>query len=367
MNPIPYQPAGPRPRWAPVVPPNQPMSISFWETANVRDQFKNLHDTLKLQMLQLIKDGKGYDDGEASVGGFSEFLKERRLNVESRVSLSVEAANALMAKLRVELEPFRMITYEMCPWEEKSAAVRLANKIHKSYRNKRWRKTKRKHIAEMIAKVRERFEEADREADEWRARDIAKDIAKRKMEDMKKIAKLNVKEERKRLESEVIIMFDLNFLGHISAVKFWYCASSSMSAINDATFFDVFILILCHFLPEEDAKFLERVRAAVEEEEQQVNLAADIDAAKDAIATVEQSRKTTENNKESKDQTSASTNSGPSTALTNKESGKQVSEEEGHNVFIRRNWCVAKGSRRSEVKDFWTPYDLASNSAKVFY
>lgn len=48
-----------------------------------------------------------------------------------------------------------------------------------------------------------------------------------------------------------------------------------------------------HFLPEEDDKFLERVRAAVEEEERQAAAAADTDAAKDAIATAE-SRKTTQ-------------------------------------------------------------------------
>lgn len=46
-----------------------------------------------------------------------------------------------------------------------------------------------------------------------------------------------------------------------------------------------------HFLPEEDDKFLERVRAAVEEEERQAAAAADTDAAKDAIATAE-SKKT---------------------------------------------------------------------------
>lgn len=45
-----------------------------------------------------------------------------------------------------------------------------------------------------------------------------------------------------------------------------------------------------HFLPEEDDKFLERVRAAVEEEERQSMAAADTDAAKDAIATIEVSR-----------------------------------------------------------------------------
>lgn len=102
-------------------------------------------------MLMSIKDGKGSDD--ASVGGFSEFLKDKKIDLESQVVLSVEAANSLMAKLRVELEPFRAISHEMCPWEEKSAAIRLSNKICKSKRNKRWRKMKRKRVAEMIAKV----------------------------------------------------------------------------------------------------------------------------------------------------------------------------------------------------------------------
>lgn len=46
-----------------------------------------------------------------------------------------------------------------------------------------------------------------------------------------------------------------------------------------------------HFFPEEDDKFLERVRAAVEEEERQLMVAADTDAAKNAIATAEESRK----------------------------------------------------------------------------
>lgn len=46
-----------------------------------------------------------------------------------------------------------------------------------------------------------------------------------------------------------------------------------------------------HFLPEEDDKFLERVRAAVEEEERQAKAAADTDAAKGAIATAEECRR----------------------------------------------------------------------------
>ncbi|KAF5183808.1 hypothetical protein FRX31_026605, partial [Thalictrum thalictroides] len=51
-------------------------------------------------------------------------------------------------------------------------------------------------------------------------------------------------------------------------------------------------VMTCHFLPEEDGKFLERLRAAVEEEERQAAAASVTDVAKDAIAAAEESRKT---------------------------------------------------------------------------
>ena len=89
-----------------------------------------------------------------------------------------------------------------------------------------------------------------------------------------------------------------------------------------------------HFLPEEDDKFLERVRAAVEEEERQAIAAADTDAAKDAIATAEESRKALQShgpdskdlssdesgNKESEDQIIETENNKGSTSVTVKES-----------------------------------------------
>jgi hypothetical protein len=46
-----------------------------------------------------------------------------------------------------------------------------------------------------------------------------------------------------------------------------------------------------HFLPEEDDRYLERVKAAVEEEERQTATAARTDAVKDAILTAEESRR----------------------------------------------------------------------------
>ncbi|XVF22463.1 hypothetical protein REPUB_Repub12eG0174900 [Reevesia pubescens] len=136
-----------------MLPPEPPNASTFWETRNVRDRLLELQDTLNL-------------------------------------------ANAI-------------------PWEEKSAASRLTNKINKS-------KRKRKRIAELLAKERERFDQADREADEWRAREIAKDIASRKVEKMKEIAKLKAKEEKKRLESElelVLIVEKLQELHSISIQK----------------------------------------------------------------------------------------------------------------------------------------------------
>lgn len=53
----------------------------------------------------------------------------------------------------------------------------------------------------------------------------------------------------------------------------------------------VSLYVVGHFLPEEDDKYLERVKAAVEEEERQAATAARTDAVKDAILTAEESRK----------------------------------------------------------------------------
>ena len=126
---------------------------------SVSDGIISLDRQKELEMLMLIKDSNGSvgdtDNGSdgVSVSGFSKLLEHRGTNVESQVSLSVEAANSLMSRLRFQLEPFRAITDEMCPWEEKSVAVQLADKIRKSKRNKLWRKRKRKRVAEMLAKV----------------------------------------------------------------------------------------------------------------------------------------------------------------------------------------------------------------------
>lgn len=254
----------------------------------MHDRLKELQDTLtlatsmqkELEMLMTIKSTEGSveeREGESTdpyACGLYEYLKDRKIDLEAQESLSVNAANALMSRLKAQLEPFRVIIDDVTPWEEKSMAARLSNKILKSKRNKLWRKRKRQRAAEIHTKVHEQFDQADRVADEWRAREIAKDAAQLKVEKMKEIAKLKAKEERKRLESELELVLVVEKLQELRSIRIQKLKKQG------------------HFLPEEDDKFLERVRAAVEEEERQAMAAAETDAAKGAIATAEESRKT---------------------------------------------------------------------------
>ncbi|KAJ6400656.1 hypothetical protein OIU84_016152 [Salix udensis] len=271
-----------------MLPPNPPQSAPFWDTKNVHDRLKELQDTLtlatsmqkELEFFMTIKSTEGsVEDGERESTDphacwFYEYLKERRTDLEAQESLSVNAANALMSRLRAQLEPFRVIIDDATPWEEKSMAARLSNKILKSKRNKLWRKRKRQRAAEIHSKEHEQFDQADHVADEWRAREIAKDAAQLKVEKMKEIARLKAKEERKRLESELELVLVVEKLQELRSIRIQKLKKQG------------------HFLPEEDDKFLERVRAAVEEEERQAMAAAETDAAKGAIATAEESRKT---------------------------------------------------------------------------
>ncbi|KAE9460136.1 hypothetical protein C3L33_07915, partial [Rhododendron williamsianum] len=278
----------------------------------------------ELEAFIRIKDCEGSMEGgeDGLMLRLSRFLKENRMDLVSQESLSLRAANAIMSKLGAQLEPFRVVTNETTPWEEKSAVVRLGNKMLKSRRNKQWRKRKRKRIAEMLVKEREQLDQADQEADEWRAREIAKDIAKRKVEKMKEIAKLKAKEEKKRLESELELVLIVEKLQELRSLRIQKLKKQG------------------HFLPEEDDKFLERVRAAVEEEERQATAAADTDAAKGAIATAEESRKSFQGcgpdskvvtgdeggNEDGQDKTTESENRRGSGMVTDKESGNQGSE-----------------------------------------
>ncbi|XXG71900.1 hypothetical protein AAC387_Pa07g1122 [Persea americana] len=299
-----------------MLPPVPSVPSSFWQGEHVGDHLRNLEDTIdllkavqkELDMILLIKRSNGFREeenkispahlpenisvssSEASILGdvfqtkrdnvalmrmFSNVIKEKRIHPDVQESLSLEAACSLLSALKNKLAPLNAFSSQTGSWEERSMAIKLANKLQKLKRNKHWKKKRRKHVAEMLCKERERYEQADKDADEWRAREIAKDIAKRKVEKMKEIAKLKAKEERQRLESELELVLIVEKLQELRSIRIQKMKKQG------------------HFLPEEDDKFLERVRAAVEEEERQVAAAADTDAAKDAIATAE-SRKTTQ-------------------------------------------------------------------------
>ncbi|KAK7244184.1 hypothetical protein RIF29_39002 [Crotalaria pallida] len=295
MNPIYFQPPPllpPRPPppvapQFPILPPEPPHSCSFWENRNVSERIRELQNTLnlatamrkELEILAMVKDAKGtLDDlkhslNEPNLSSILKCLEDFWVSIETQEPLSAEAANSLISKLKAQLEPFRYVADEASPWEEKSASARFVNKVHKSKRNKLWRNKKRKRIAEKLEKEIEQFEQINREADEWRAREIAKDTANIKVEKMKEIAKLKAKEEKKKLESELELLLVVEKLQELRSMRIQKLKKQG------------------HFFPEEDNKFIEKVQAAVEEEEREALAAAETDAAKDAIATAEESRK----------------------------------------------------------------------------
>ncbi|KAF3786993.1 U11/U12 small nuclear ribonucleoprotein [Nymphaea thermarum] len=303
MFPSPVPTGAPPPNWQ-ISPDVRSAVDQYWQKTCLSESLSKLRDTISLaksmhQELESILSIKGCDavteelDGNCSGQPHekdlasikapedsrgrdevlcSELIKAKKIGLQTQESLSVEAANSLFSTLRDQLLPFDVVTSQTRSWEEKSAAVRLANKIEKAKRNKLWRKRKRKRVAERLCKEREMYDQLDQDADEWRAREIAKDIAKRKVEKMKEIAKVKAKEEKKKLESELELVMVVEKLQELRSVRIQKLKKQG------------------HFLPEEDDKFLQRVRAAVEEEERQAAIAADTGAAKDAIAIAEESR-----------------------------------------------------------------------------
>ncbi|KAF9669020.1 hypothetical protein SADUNF_Sadunf14G0064000 [Salix dunnii] len=385
MHPVPFHAtsAAPPPPWFPMLPPNPPQSTPFWDTKNVHDRLKELQDTLtlatsmhkELEFLMTIKSTEGtVEDGERESTDphacwFYEYLKERRIDLEAQESLSVNAANALMSRLRAQLEPFRVIIDDATPWEEKTMAARLSNKILKSKRNKLWRKRKRQRAAEIHSKELERFDQADHVADEWRAREIAKDAAQLKVEKMKEIARLKAKEEKKRLESElelVLVVEKLQELRSIRIQKLKKQASISFDASDVALCskwdfkknwqVQMYACFLGHFLPEEDDKFIERVRAAVEEEERQAMAAAETDAAKGAIATAEESRKIQSGGLHSKD------------ASDDKEGMKESNDEKNGTDNLGSGAVPGpSGEKGSKGQVYGGAYDSVANLPIEFY
>ncbi|KAL6575683.1 hypothetical protein OROHE_001060, partial [Orobanche hederae] len=374
MNPMGLAPfnSDPPPWGPPPLPALPPPTTSFWIAANVTSRLKELYDTLnlakamqkELEMLSQMKERERTtkDEGKGgsymSMDRFTMFMKDNQIELEFQESMSLDTANAIMSKLRFQLEPFRVVTDGNTQWEEKSAVKRLADKMEKYKRNKLWRRRKRRRIAENVAREHEQFDKINKEADEWRAREIAKDAAQQKsysnengkcqqplervgvtsnvekfkshikntehfqsqaedranliisfgfqlgssapvasisacrydgllryyvlVEKMKEIAKLKAKEEKRRLGSE------------LEQVLIYLVASCCQPSRRLYSIYEKGTKpprFASHFLPEEDDKFLERVRAAVEEEERQTVAAADTDAARDAIANAEESSK----------------------------------------------------------------------------
>lgn len=92
-------------------------------------------------------------DGVSVEPSFLQLIKEKKIDLVAQESLTLKAANSLLYTLKSQLAPFSIITHDSGLWEEKSAAVRLSNKQLKSKRNKRWKKKKRKYVADMRLKV----------------------------------------------------------------------------------------------------------------------------------------------------------------------------------------------------------------------
>ncbi|KAM0944453.1 putative programmed cell death protein [Dioscorea sansibarensis] len=279
-----------------VIQPFQSVMSSFWQSENVHDHAKSLRETIdllqamckELEEVHQMRSLRGNDaEGDVMQGmhlQIFETIRAKGISLDIQESLSLEAAKSLFFSLKNQLLPFSSIASGLAPWEERSAAVKLAQKLQKHKRNKHWKKKKRKRVAEMLRKERENYDEADKEVDEWRARETAKDVAKRKVEGMKAIAKLKANEEKRRLESEVELILIIEKLQELRSIRIQKLKKQG------------------HFLPEEDDKFLERVRAAVEEEERQAAAASEMCATKDAIAAAEGLRTVDQNpNTEEKD------------------------------------------------------------------
>ncbi|KAG1330363.1 putative U11/U12 small nuclear ribonucleoprotein 59 kDa protein-like [Cocos nucifera] len=224
-------------------------------------------------------------------------VKAKRIGLNAQESLAMEAACSIFSTLKNQLIPFcecedfEKADQEADEWRMREIAKDIARR----------KVEKMKEIAKLKANEEKRrleseecedFEKADQEADEWRMREIAKDIARRKVEKMKEIAKLKANEEKRRLESELTVDFCYVILEkHVIFLCLMFNLKLTAELHLLTTSSEFSLHFSGHFLPEEDDKFLERVQAAVEEEERQAAAAADTNAAKDAIATAEESRK----------------------------------------------------------------------------
>lgn len=87
---------------------------------------------------------------------FAEEIKKRGLGLDLQELISLDAAKSVYSSLVDQMTPLRAVVDTDRPglWEERSEAVGLKQKLHKYKRNKKWKKKKRKRIAEMILKVK---------------------------------------------------------------------------------------------------------------------------------------------------------------------------------------------------------------------
>lgn len=85
---------------------------------------------------------------------FVELARAMKISQDTHESLATDAANYLCSQIQNLLAPIYPAVNQRGPWEERSAMIRLAQKLQKSKRNKRWRKRERKHVAELFQKVR---------------------------------------------------------------------------------------------------------------------------------------------------------------------------------------------------------------------
>uniref|UniRef100_A0A7N0UNB6 Uncharacterized protein n=1 Tax=Kalanchoe fedtschenkoi TaxID=63787 RepID=A0A7N0UNB6_KALFE len=177
----------------------------------------------------------------------------------------------------------------------------------------------------MHTKQVEHFDLEDHDADEWRAKEIANDMSKQKLEKLKEIAKLKAKEEEKQLESELELVLIVEKLQELRSLRIEKLKKQG------------------HFLPEEDNKFIDRVRAAVEEEERIAMLAAETGTTKEAIETAEESRRFSHSivpvvnydcNKdgphEGRSQSNATKTNSNACPVSDEEPGKKVTKQLGH-------------------------------------
>ncbi|KAG0617691.1 hypothetical protein M758_4G008000 [Ceratodon purpureus] len=273
--------------------PNRSSASTSVESASVftaEVAVDDVKDVVRTEVLSIVPFQRT-DDGSAtqnehSVSSLASVSGSESVAPRAELLAAVQASGRVEAQtVEAALELQKRVTSLLAPlegalgapggWEHAAAAARLRSKREKIQRNRKWRKRKRQRVADARRKEQEGFEEADRKVDEWRAREIAKSIARAKMEKMKVLAEQKAKEDRTRLAAELEMVLMVEKLQELRALRIQKLKKQG------------------RFFPDEDDKFMERVRAAVEEEERQAAAAADTRATAAAIASAAEAAKGT--------------------------------------------------------------------------